>query len=241
MIDHISSRGPGVRDRTSGLGPSARMLTLATLCLGLVFAAGQSAMAIPPSGPNLQLSPRAGEAGTWAVASGALTYAGPQAKQWSEPVDLYFSGSLVATGATNDRGSFSIGFTIPRAHGGPHYVVAIGRSSRGMSWGIFTIPQGITGPQPPSIRLNLTPDRGSPGTRVEVRGRGLACARVNLYFEDSQGTRTDLGQVHVAGGSLQTLITVPATAAVGPATLSALSPNPALCSGAGKYLVTEAV
>ena len=217
---------------------AAKIIVAVGVALVLMGAGvAQAAVARPPEAPSLALSPNAGPAGTSVLARGSFIGGPGTAGIASEPVALYFGGSLVAHGATNEHGVFSIAFTVPDLPDGRYQVVAFGRSSHQTASATYFLSSAVAGDIPPVTQLRILPDHGKPGSQALVQGEGLPCPNVMVSFIDAAGHESPLGVAPIHSGSLRVTITVPTAAALGFGTVSAMGQNPYLCSAAGRYWV----
>jgi hypothetical protein len=138
----------------------ARVVVVAVVAMA-VAARGlaQAAQAIPPEIPRLQLSPSSGAAGVSVVARGSFEgIASPLGTGIaSEAVALYFGRRMVATGATNSHGVFTIPFSVPTAPAGLYQVTAHGQSTQRVATATFTIAPGLSaGARPVTLRPALS-------------------------------------------------------------------------------------
>jgi hypothetical protein len=124
------------------------------------------AMALPAmpaqaqcGGPVIELSPGSGAPGTEVIVDGQFFDAGKY-------VDIYYDGTIVATGRTDSSGDFTIPFTVPEGYKGAYEVHAkvgayVGYDTAGS---YFTVKPGLT----------ISPAEGPAGTNVTVKGQGFA-------------------------------------------------------------------
>jgi len=110
-------------------------------------------------GPSIKLSPGSGVPETKVIVTGQFFDA-------SKYVDIYYDGTIVATGRTDSSGDFTIPFTVPEGYKGAYEVHAkvgayVGYDTAGS---YFTVKPGLT----------VSPEKGPVGTNVTVRGQGFA-------------------------------------------------------------------
>ena len=81
-------------------------------------------------------------------------------------VDIYYGGTIAATGRTNSRGDFTITFTVPEGYKGAYQVHAKVGSDVGYDTAnaYFTVKPGLT----------VSPEKGPVDTTVTVEGQGFA-------------------------------------------------------------------
>jgi len=136
----------------------SRVLVILVVCL--------IAMALPAvpaqaqcGGPFIELYPSSGVPGTEVAVNGQDFYAGKY-------VDIYYAGTIVATGRTNIKGDFTILFTVPEGYKGAYQVHAKVGADVGYDTAdaVFTVKPGLT----------VSPQKGPVGTTVTVEGRGFA-------------------------------------------------------------------
>jgi hypothetical protein len=110
-------------------------------------------------GPSIELSPGSGVPETKVIVTGQFFDA-------SKYVDIYYDGTIVATGRTDSSGDFTIPFTVPEGYKGAYEVHAkvgayVGYDTAGS---YFTVKPGLT----------VSPEEGPVGTNVTVKGQGFA-------------------------------------------------------------------
>ncbi|MCJ7669046.1 MAG: Ig-like domain-containing protein [Dehalococcoidia bacterium] len=110
-------------------------------------------------GPFIELSPSSGAPGTEVTINGQDFDAGKY-------VDIYYDGTIRATGKTDSSGDFTIPFTVPEGCKGAYQVHAKVGADVGYDTAdsYFTVKPGLT----------VTPEKGPVGTNVTVRGQGFA-------------------------------------------------------------------
>jgi hypothetical protein len=131
-----------------------RLLPVLAVCL--------IAMALPTTpaqgqcgGPAIDLSPGSGAPGTEVAVYGQRFDAGSY-------IDIYYDGTIVATGRTGIRGTFTIIFTVPECYMGARKVLADAGTDQVEAY--FTARPGLI----------ITPEKGPVGTTVNVTGQGFA-------------------------------------------------------------------
>ena len=117
-------------------------------------------------------------------------------------MDIKYDGNLVATGRTGSNGAFTIMITIPEGCQGHHQVLADAGYTEVDTY--FNVKPG----------LRVSPDNGSPGTTVTVKGQGFASNEGGIellyYLNDSYETVDSL-IVANAKGSWETSFQVSAS------------------------------
>jgi hypothetical protein len=172
----------------------SRFTVVLVLCLIAIALPSLPAQA-QCGGPVIELSPKSGPPGTRLAIYGHDFDAG-------KLVDIYYDGSLVATGKTSSNGAFTIMTTIPEQCRGNYQVLADAGYAEVDTY--FTVKPGLT----------VTPDNGPPGTTVVVTGQGFATNEENIellyYFNDSYET---VGSLIVANGkgSWETTFEIPSS------------------------------
>jgi hypothetical protein len=131
-----------------------RLLPVLVVCL--------MAMALPATpaqgqcgGPAIDLSPSSGAPGTEVAVYG-------QRFDAARYIDIYYDGTILVTGRTNIRGTFTIIFTVPECYMGAHKVLADAGTDQAEAY--FTARPGLI----------VTPEKGPVGTTVNVTGQGFA-------------------------------------------------------------------
>ena len=131
-----------------------QLLTVLVVCLMAIVLSATPAQG-QCGGPAIDLSPSSGAPGTEVVVYGQRFDAGSY-------IDIYYDGTIVATGRTGIRGTFTITFTVPEGHKGAHKVLADAGTDQAEAY--FTARPGLT----------VTPEKGPVGTTVTVTGQGFA-------------------------------------------------------------------
>jgi hypothetical protein len=122
---------------------------------------------------DIELSPKSGLPGTEVTVYG---YDFAEDKL----VDIYYDGTIIATGRTDSRGDFTLTFTVPEGCNGHYQVLAdVGYVSVDT---YFTVKPGLT----------VSPEKGPAGTNVTVKGLGFARNEEGIeliyYLNDSYET-----------------------------------------------------
>ncbi len=169
-----------------------RLLTVLVVCLmamalSAVPAQGQC------GGPAIDLSPSSGAPGTEVAVYGQRFDAGSY-------IDIYYDGTIVATGRTGIRGTFTITFTVPEGHKGAHKVLADAGTDKAEAY--FTARPGLI----------VTPEKGPVGTTVTVKGQGFAKNERGIelrYYMDHSYTTIEANIRANASGSWETTFQIP--------------------------------
>ena len=126
----------------------SRLLVVLVLCLIALALPSLPAQA-QCGGPVLELSPESGLPGTEVTIYGHDFDAG-------KLVDIYYDGSLAATGRASGNGTFAIMIAIPEQCRGNYQVLADAGYAEVDTY--FTVKPGLT----------MSPDNGPPGTTVKI-------------------------------------------------------------------------
>ena len=169
-----------------------RLLTVLVACL--------MAMALPATpaqgqcgGPAIDLSPSSGAPGTEVAVYGQRCDVGAY-------VEIYYDGTLVATGRTGVRGTFTITFTVPESHKGAHKVLADAGTDKAEAY--FTAKPGLI----------VTPEKGAVDTTVTVTGQGFAQNERGIelrYYMGHSYTTIEANIRANAKGSWETTFQIP--------------------------------
>lgn len=176
----------------SGMKLLPRLVIILVVCLIAVALPTASAQA-QCRGPFIELSPSSGVPGTDVRVTGNDFTA-------RTLVDIYYDGELVATGRTSSSGDFTILLTIPEGCRGDYQVVADFGHTEADTY--FTVKPGVT----------VSPDNGSPGTTVAVKGQGFASNEGGielLYYLDGSYETVDSDIMANAKGSWETSFQIP--------------------------------
>jgi hypothetical protein len=150
----------------------SRLLVTLVVCLIVIALPAVPAQAIcVPYG--IELSPKHGPPGA------EVTVYGHDFHE-DTLVDIYYDGTLIATGRTNSGGDFTLHFTVPEGCTGPYEVEADVGYTRVHTY--FTIRPSLT----------VSPKTGPVGTTVTVKGQGFAKNEEGIelmyYLNDSYDT-----------------------------------------------------
>jgi len=176
--------------------------------------------ALAAKSPAIALSPGTGVPGTTLTVKGSGFANG-------EGVDVTFDGSLAGKATTNNRGTFSLGFMVSKSLApGPYLVKAVGETSNLAAQAVFTVKDPVS--------IVLSPPFGPTNTAVTVTGTLFKSKEsVNLYFD---GTLAALAVANASGNFSQSFL-VPASAGVGPHTVTAVGQTSSLTAQAA-FVVT---
>jgi hypothetical protein len=117
-----------------------------------------------------------------------------------EYVEIYYDGTRVATGRTNDDGDFTIPFTVPESYKGAHEVHIVVLDDTADAY--FTVKTGLT----------VSPEKGPVGTNVTVKGRGFAKNEEGIelmYYLDGNYETVERNITANAKGSWKTSFPIP--------------------------------
>jgi len=172
----------------------SRLLVVFVVCLIGVALPSLPAQA-QCGAPFLELSPKSGLPGTSLTIYGHDFDAG-------KLVDIYYDGSLAATGRASGNRTFTIMIAIPEQCRGNHQVLADAGYAEVDTY--FTVQPGLT----------VSPDNGPPGTTVTVEGNGFAENEKDielLYYLD--GSYETVGSLIAANGkgSWETSFQIPSS------------------------------
>jgi len=169
-----------------------RLLTVLAVCL--------MAMALPATpaqgqcgGPAIDLSPSSGDPGTEVTIYG-------QRFDAARYIDIYYDGTILATGKTDIRGTFTITFTVPECHMGAHKVLADAGTDQAEAY--FTARPGLI----------VNPEKGPVGTTVNVTGQGFARNERGIelrYYTNHSYTTIEANIMANARGSWETTFQIP--------------------------------
>ena len=154
-----------------------RLVIVLVVCLIAIALPAVPAQAQECGGPSIELSPNSGVPGTEVIVDGQGFKAGKY-------VDIYYDGTIVATGKTNISGDFTILFTVPEGCTGHYQVLAVVGGDIGTveRETYFTVKPGLT----------VSPEKGPVGTNVTVKGQGFANNEEDIelmyYLNDSYET-----------------------------------------------------
>jgi len=175
----------------------SRVLVVLVVCLIAIALPAAPAQAQVCGGPFIELSPSSGVPGTEVAVDGQDFDAGKY-------VDIYYAGTIVATGRTNIKGDFTIFFTVPEGYKGPYQVRAKVGSDVGYDTAdaVFTVKPGLT----------VSPAKGSVGTTVTVEGQGFAKNEGGIelmYYLDGSYETVESNILADAKGSWETSFQIP--------------------------------
>jgi hypothetical protein len=146
-------------------------------------------------GPFIELSLKSGLPGTEVIVYGYDFAEGVL-------VDIYYDGNLIATDRTSSEGDFTVMITIPEGCQGHHQVFVQGKYASVDTY--FTVKPGLT----------ISPETGSVGTNVTVKGLGFAKNEEGIelmyYLNDSYET-VERNIIANAQGSWETTFRIPSS------------------------------
>lgn len=144
-------------------------------------------------GPAIDLSPGSGAPGTEVAVYGQRFDAGSY-------IDILYDGTIVATGSTGIRGTFTITFTVPEGHMGARKVLADAYTKTAEAY--FIARPGLT----------VTPEKGPVDTTVTVKGQGFARNERGIelrYYIDHSYITIEANIRANASGSWETTFQIP--------------------------------
>jgi len=144
-------------------------------------------------GPFIELSPSSGVPGTEVAVDGQDFDAGKY-------VDIYYAGTIIATGRTNIKGDFTITFTVPEGYKGAYQVHADVLYHTADAY--FTVKPGLT----------VSPEKGPVGTTVTVEGQGFAKNEGGIelrYYLNGNYETVEMNIIADAKGSWETSFQIP--------------------------------
>jgi hypothetical protein len=151
-----------------------RLVIVLVICLIAIALPDVPAQAIECYIPFIDLYPDSGVPGTEVTVEGQRFYEDAY-------VEIYYGGSKVATGWTDEYEKFTITFTIPESYKGVHQVYAEVLDE--IAEANFSVKPGLT----------VSPEKGPVGTTVTVEGQGFA--------QDEEG----IDLLYYLNGSYQTI------------------------------------
>jgi hypothetical protein len=161
IVKHKDYKGAQRREFTdiskqlNGMKLLPRLVIVLVVCLTAIALPAVPAQAYVCFQPVIVLSPNSGVPGTEVAVDGRYFDAAPH-------VNIYYDGTKVATGNTDDEGDFTVIFTVPESYTGTHEVHA--EALDDMADALFTVEPGLT----------VSPEKGPAGTTVTVNGQGFA-------------------------------------------------------------------
>lgn len=172
----------------------SRLTVVLVLCLVAIALPSLPAQA-QCGGPVIELSPKSGLPGTSLTIYGRDFIAG-------KLVDIYYDGSLAATGRASSKGDLTIMITIPVGCQRNYQVLAVAGYTEVDTY--FTLKPGLT----------VSPDNGPPGTTVAVKGQGFASNEGDielLYYLDGSYETVDSRIAADAKGSWEATFEIPSS------------------------------
>ncbi|MFW6105240.1 MAG: IPT/TIG domain-containing protein [Chloroflexota bacterium] len=169
-----------------------RVPIIFVVCLMAIALTATPAQAIC-GGPTIDLSPSSGAPGTEVAVYGQRFDAGSY-------IDILYEGTIVATGRTGIRGTFTITFTVPECHMGAYEVLAGAYTKTAKAY-FYTRP-GLT----------VTPEKGPVDTTVTLQGQGFASNQRGIelrYYIDHRYTTIEANIRANAKGSWETTFQIP--------------------------------
>jgi hypothetical protein len=151
-----------------------RLVIFLIICLIAIALPAAPAQAIQCYIPFIDLYPDSGTPGTEVTVKGQRFYE-------EAFVEIYFDGTKVATGRTDEHEKFTINFTVPESYKGVHQVYA--EVVDEIAEANFSVKPGLT----------VSPEKGAVGTEVTVEGNGFA--------QDEEGIEL----LYYLNGSYQTI------------------------------------
>ena len=171
-----------------------RLVTVLVVCF--------IAMALPAvpaqaqcGGPFIKLSPSSGAPGTEVAVYGHDFHD-------NTLVDVYYDGTIVATGRTDIRGDFTILFTVPEGYKEAYMVHAVVLDDTADAH--FTVKPELT----------VSPEKGPAGTNVTVEGQGFAKNEEGIelmYYLNGSYKTIKRNIVANARGSWETSLQIPSS------------------------------
>ncbi len=172
-----------------------RLVIVLVLCLIAIALPAVPAQA-QCGGPSVELSPSSGVPGTEVIVEGQFFDEGKY-------VDIYYDGTIKATGKTDSNGDFTILFPVPEGCKGASQVHAKVKGSLGYDTAdaVFTVKPGLT----------VSPEKGPVGTNVTVKGQGFAKneAGIELMYYLNGSHKTIENIVADAQGSWEMSFPIP--------------------------------
>jgi len=171
----------------------SRVLVVLVVCLiaiALPAVTAQAAICLPY---GIELSPKYGLPGT------EVTVYGHDFAE-NTLVDIYYDGTIIATGRTNSSGDFTLLFTVPEGCTGPYEVEADVWYTRVHTY--FTIRPGLT----------VSPETGPAGATVTVKGQGFAKNEAGIalmYYLNGSYDTVERNIVANAKGSWERSFSIP--------------------------------
>ncbi len=170
-----------------------RLVVVLAICLVATTLPAVPAQAVCGGGPSIELSSDSGVPGINIAVNG---------KRFGENayVDIYYDGTIVATGRTNTTGNFAITITIPEGYKGSYEVRA--EASGDTAETFFTVEPGLT----------VSPEKGPVGTDVTVKGQGFAKNESDIelrYYLDGNYETIEGNITANAKGSWKTSFQIP--------------------------------
>ena len=132
-----------------------RLVVVLVVCLIAIALPTVPVQAQPCYDPFIELFPESGVPGTEVAVEGQRFAA-------DALVDIYYDGTRVATGRSNEEGDLTVTFTVPEGYKGDHEVRAGALDDTAVTF--FTVKPGLT----------VSPEKGLVGTTVTVKGKGFA-------------------------------------------------------------------
>jgi len=132
-----------------------RLVIILVVCLIAIALPAVPAQAVQCYIPFIELFPDSGVPGTEVTVEGQRFYA-------ETFVEIYYDGTRVATGRTNEDEKFTITFIVPESYKGVHQVYAEVLDETAEA--NFSVKPGLT----------VSPEKGPVGTTVTVEGKGFA-------------------------------------------------------------------
>jgi len=169
-----------------------RPVIVLAVCLMAIALPATPAQAVC-GGPTIDLSPGSGAPGTEVAVYGQRFDAGSY-------IDILYDGTIVASGGTNIRGTFTITFTVPESHIGAHKVLADAYTKTAEAY--FIARPGLT----------VTPEKGPVDTTVTVKGQGFARNERGIelrYYTNHSYTTIETNIRANASGSWETTFQIP--------------------------------
>ena len=175
----------------------SRVLVIFVVCFIVITLPAVPAQATPVCVPyDIELSPNLGIPGTEVAVYG-------HGFREDTLVDVYYDGTMIATGRTDSRGDFIITFTVPEGCTGPYEVNADVRYTTVHTY--FTVKPGLT----------VNPEKGPAGTTVTVEGQGFAKNEEGIklmYYLNGSYETIERNIVANAQGSWETSFPIPISA-----------------------------
>ncbi|MGA8849698.1 MAG: IPT/TIG domain-containing protein [Dehalococcoidia bacterium] len=171
---------------------SSRLLIVFVTCLMAMALSSVPAQA-QCGAPSIKLSPNLGAPGTEVTVNGQNFGTGKY-------VDIYYDGTMRATGKTDSWGDFTILFTIPESYKGTYIVQAVVVHDTANA--VFTVKPG----------LRVRPEKGPVGTNVTVKGQGFAKKEEGIeliYYFDGGYQKVERDILANAQGSWEISFPIP--------------------------------